>query len=258
MFRSFLSNHQPELLGFSKKRRVLIAILLPLWVFLGFIAAQFLTIGLIQVCKHLGVSFSVLNETLLNACISAFVYLATLLIVIGIPQFTKKYPTTKNELGIGRLPRGTDVLAAPIGFIIYLVLSGILILFVGKIIPSFNADQTQSTGFTNLTQQYEYIAAFLTLVVIAPVAEEFLFRGYLFGKLRKIVPLWLAILITSALFAVIHGQWNVGLDVFVLSIIMCTLREFTGSIWTGVLIHMLKNGIAFYFLFISPLLMFAS
>jgi len=36
---------------------------------------------------------------------------------------------------------------------------------------------------------------------------------------------------------------------------MIALREVTGSIWAGTLLHMLKNGIAFYFLFVNPTLL---
>jgi membrane protease YdiL (CAAX protease family) len=90
------------------------------------------------------------------------------------------------------------------------------------------------------------------LIIVAPVAEEVLFRGYLYGKLRKSVPVWAAIGIVSVLFGSIHGQWNVAIDVFALSIVLCVLREITGSIWAGILLHMVKNGLAFYILFINP------
>jgi membrane protease YdiL (CAAX protease family) len=48
---------------------------------------------------------------------------------------------------------------------------------------------------------------------------------------------------------------NVALDVFILSIVMCGLREMTGSIWAGVVLHMMKNGLAFYLLFINTALL---
>ena len=94
--------------------------------------------------------------------------------------------------------------------------------------------------------------AFLTLVVIAPVAEETIFRGYLLGKLRKFVPVWLAILATSVLFGAVHGAWNLAIDTFALSVVMSLLRQNTGSLWASILLHMTKNGIAFYILFINP------
>jgi hypothetical protein len=98
-------------------------------------------------------------------------------------------------------------------------------------------------------------------VIIAPIAEEVLFRGYLLGKLKKSVPIWLAILITSLLFGAFHlvnsgnYSWNLAIDTFALSIVLCSLRVLTGSIWASILLHMVKNGIAFYLFFISPLLL---
>jgi len=121
--------------------------------------------------------------------------------------------------------------------------------------PWIDVNQVQDTGFSNLGQRYEYILAFLTLVVIAPVAEEAIFRGYLYGKVKKFVPIWVAILATSLLFGFIHGAWNLAIDTFALSIILCILRESTGSIWSSILLHMAKNSIAFYVLFINPLLL---
>jgi membrane protease YdiL (CAAX protease family) len=82
-----------------------------------------------------------------------------------------------------------------------------------------------------------------------------LFRGYLLGKLRKYVPLWAAILVTSLLFGFVHGAWNVGIDVFALSIVLCLLRVWTKTLWAPILLHMLKNAVAFYLLFINPLLL---
>ena len=90
------------------------------------------------------------------------------------------------------------------------------------------------------------------LVIIAPVAEELLFRGYLLGKLRKHAPLWVAILVTSVIFGAIHLAWNVGIDVFALSIVLCVVRVVSGSLWPSIMLHMLKNGLAFYLLFINP------
>ena len=50
-----------------------------------------------------------------------------------------------------------------------------------------------------------------------------------------------------------HGQWNVGINVFAMSIVLCVMREITGSIYSGILLHMLKNMLAFYLLYIATL-----
>ena len=145
-----------------------------------------------------------------------------------------------------------DILLAPAGFIVYFLASALLIFLTTQLLPGFDVEQVQEIGFDNIAQRHEYLMAFITLVIIAPVAEEALFRGYLYGHLRARIPIWLAMVITSAVFGAVHGQLNVAIDTFALSMIMCSLREVTGSIWAGILLHMLKNGLAFYLLFVNP------
>jgi membrane protease YdiL (CAAX protease family) len=175
--------------------------------------------------------------------------------VLLVPLFIKKRRTSRAELGYARLPSWTDILITPAGLVVYLILSSLLMLVVSRFFVKININQPQDVGFSHISQQFEYILAFITLVVIAPVAEETLFRGFLFSKLKKFMPFWAAILITSAIFGAIHGQWDLAIDTFALSVVLCLLREITGSLWASILLHMTKNGIAFYFLFINPLLL---
>jgi uncharacterized protein len=229
------------------------ALLVPALVIGSFLLAQVIVVAVAQLLKLMHVSLAGVDETILNTLVSIVVYGITLALVIIVPRQLKKIRTTPDELGIQRWPTWTDMLLAPPGFIVYIVLSALLTT-VAMWLPWYDASQVQDTGFGHFVARYEYILAFFSLVLLAPLAEEVLFRGYLFGKLKKHVPIWASVLITSLVFAALHGSWNVGVDVFALSIILCLLRLTTGSIWTGVLIHMIKNGIAFYILFISPIL----
>lgn len=225
------------------------------WVVTGFVLASLLVLVISQLLIAFGVPVDQLNESVLNTAAAGLVYLLSALIVIGGPQVVRGFRTSRRELGLARLPRWQDIGLAPAGFIVYFIATSIVTTIVAALVPSFNLNETQDVGFTNLTLHYEYILAFLTLVVLAPVAEEVLFRGYLYGKLRGWAPIWAAAIMTSIVFGVVHGQWNVGVDVFVLSLVMCGLREMTGGIWAGILLHMLKNGLAFYILFINPTLL---
>jgi hypothetical protein len=232
-----------------------LAVLIPGWVLIGFGLAREFLFAVIQTFAYLGVPFDAMNKTVLNFMLAACIYILSVVIVIGVPWWVKKYKTSREELGLTRLPSWMDILLAPAAGVFYIICSIALLAFVKAYVPEIDLDQVQETGFSNLNSQYELILAFITLIIIAPVFEEVLFRGYLYGKLRKAVPIWLAILIVSVVFAVVHGQWNVALDVFVLSIVLCILREMTGNIWAGILLHMCKNGLAFYFLFVNPVLL---
>ena len=228
------------------------AAILPLWVFAVFILVQLILGLILTLALQLGVSEESLSGPLFNTVATAVIYMATLILAIGVPMWTKKQRVTLTEIGLHRLPNWADLGMAPIGFIAYFILSGIFIALTPSLLPFVDLNQVQDTGFSGLTGRPEYILAFLSLVVIAPIAEEIIFRGYLLGKLRKYTPLWVSILITSLLFALVHFAWNVGIDVFALSIVLCLLRVWSKSLWPSILLHMLKNFVAFYLLFINP------
>jgi len=236
-----------------KKFKWWVIIVFPVWVLIGFLLAQLLVSGVWRLMYQLGAPLDLINQSLANAIFATILYTVALLIVIGLPLIVKKIRINRTELGLVKLPTWTDIVITPAGLIVYLILSSVLMLVLTKIFPWININQVQDVGFNNLSQRYEFILAFVTLVVIAPVAEELLFRGYLFGKLKKYVPVWVAILATSLVFGAVHGQWALAIDTFALSAILCLLRQTTGSLWPSILLHMTKNAIAYYILFINPM-----
>ncbi|MBC7459134.1 CPBP family intramembrane metalloprotease [Candidatus Saccharibacteria bacterium] len=230
-------------------------LVLPLWVLAGFVFAQVI-VGLVLVLLRLmGITFEGVNDAIVSTAIAAVSYVLAITLVVGLPWVIKKQRTSAQELGLGSPPTWIDLLLAPTGFVVYIILTAIFSFVAMQFLTFVDYDQTQAVGFAGLNQQYEFVLAFISLVIVAPVAEEVLFRGYLLGKLRKHLPLWGAILVTSLLFAAVHLQWNVAIDVFALSLVLCVLRVISKSLWPSILLHMIKNGIAFYFLFINPLLL---
>lgn len=172
---------------------------------------------------------------------------------------SKIAPTAVNreELGLKGLPTWTDIGLAPVGFIVATLLAaGLVAIF--SIFPWFDAEQVQEVGFSFYLTGVERIVAFLILVVVAPIAEELIFRGWLYGKLRPMLSekmsdrasMIISIFLVSLLFGIVHMQWNVGVNVFAMSIVLCGLREITGTIYAGILMHMIKNGVAFFLLYV--------
>ena len=231
-----------------------LALVLPVWVYASFLLSQIILTVIIGALDAVGVDFRGVNQAIITTVGGGIIYVLTVVLTIWLPWLIKKSKTTREELGLTRLPEWLDLLLAPAGFFVYLILSGVLAL-LATLLPFVNPEQIQDTGFSQISQQYEFALAFIMLIIIAPVAEEILFRGYLLGKLRQHVPVWLAIIITSVLFGIVHGAWNVGIDVFALSIVLCLLRILTKSLWPSILLHMLKNSVAFYLLFINPTLL---
>ena len=162
-----------------------------------------------------------------------------------------------HELGLKDLPTWSDIGLALVSYVAYLVLAMVLTSLF-SVFPWFNSNEAQNVGFGMFMSRQELILAFFSTVVITPIIEEMIFRGFLYGKLREVLAgkisnlasIIISVVLTSALFGLMHGQWNVGVDVFGLSVILCLLREITGTIHAGILLHILKNGIAFYLVFV--------
>lgn len=223
------------------------------WVALAFVLAYILLIATAWVLRQtVGPLTQYMSVNLAGVLLNFILYGYMIAIIIGVPRLLAKKRVSLKTLGIAKPPRLRDIPVSIIGMIGYYVAAAALLIAVIKLVPGFDAGQEQDVGVSNLLPGIEMYFAFALLVIIVPFVEELIFRGYLFGNFERIgVPVWVAILVTSALFGLAHMQWNVGLNVFVLSIFMCLARQYTGSIWAGVLMHMIKNGIAFYLLFVA-------
>jgi membrane protease YdiL (CAAX protease family) len=84
--------------------------------------------------------------------------------------------------------------------------------------------------------------------VLAPVCEEFLFRGFIFGALRNWRGPWPAAILTGVLFGGVHAGSAPAADLVplaVLGVVLCVLYERTGSLYPCIGLHALNNSIAF-------------
>jgi len=91
------------------------------------------------------------------------------------------------------------------------------------------------------------LSAALTCVV-APIGEEFLFRGYIFTALRNWRGPWTSAVITGLLFGLVHLGSAPLLDLVPLAVLgfaLCLLYRRTGSLYPCIALHSLNNSIAF-------------
>ena len=239
-----------------------------LWTFSSVILSQ-LVVGYIMLFILGPKTFS---QPAITALYSALSYSLAMILVLTVPaKIAHRHQSMHNkqaiaqerklvdyrELGLHKWPTWTDIGLAPVGYIVYLVLAaGLTAIF--SLFPWFDAGEVQEVGFSYYLTGGDRLVAFLTLVVVAPIAEEIIFRGWLYGRTREKllkkysnkISVVISIILVSLLFGIVHMQWNVGISVFALSLVLCALREITGTIHAGILLHMLKNGIAFYLLFV--------
>jgi membrane protease YdiL (CAAX protease family) len=180
-----------------------------------------------------------------------FVLFSDALMLLGLWLFLRARRNGFGQLGFGRKPAVRDAGYALAGYAVYFIAFFVVAAFIVPMI-GINTEQRQELGFDNLFTQAEKIMGLVALVLLPPFIEETIFRGFLFTGLRKKMTfVWVAV-ITSAFFASphllasSHGLlWVAGIDTFILSLVLCYLRERTGALWAPIAVHAIKNAIAF-------------
>lgn len=226
------------------------------WVLATFIFAQ-LFVGTLYGGLLLYIpSLAAANESVVNTTFAVVGYGLGLVLAIGMP-YVWKSSISKRLLGVDRAISWRDIgfslLAAPIYLVITYTISSVVV----ALWPALNSYDNQDLLFELTSSRSELLLVFFTLVILAPLAEELLFRGYLQGKLQNFLRIRWAVVLSALVFGVMHIfgtelQLMVALDTFALGLVLATLRAQTGAIWSGVLLHAMKNGLAFYLLFINP------
>lgn len=186
----------------------------------------------------------------------AYILLAEVFAIGLIFQLLKRARIMRARIGWVK-PAWRDIGWALIGYGIYFLVYLVVIILAQKVLPSLDVDQEQQVGFETARTTIQLFMTFFSLVVLPPIAEEIVFRGYLFTSLRAKYNFRSSTTITSILFGIAHLQfgagapllWVAAIDTFILSCFLCYLRERTGSLWAPILLHALKNAVAFTILF---------
>jgi hypothetical protein len=96
-----------------------------------------------------------------------------------------------------------------------------------------------------------FLLTLLVGAVIAPLAEEIFFRGFMYGGLRARLGVRWAIIVTALFFAALHFSWEFLIPILILGIFLALLYELTGSLYPGMILHVSNNLIALIAYFIA-------
>lgn len=99
--------------------------------------------------------------------------------------------------------------------------------------------------FSNQTQEQllasQLAVQIIGLGILVPVAEELIFRGLLYARIRRTLPVWASVLTASVIFALYHGNMIQILFAFPMAIILTLLYEKGKWISYPILFHMGVN-----------------
>lgn len=182
-------------------------------------------------------------STLLQNLICVLVPLIRIGLVRREPLSTLGF-TTQNwlrNIGIGL---GIGVIA--------LGLNVVLSLFFSQVL---GMEQDQSAQFGQLLRPGDIFGQALfaiIAIVLAPIGEETLFRGYIFNGLRQgggNGRLVLAYVVSAGLFSAVHllnvtqGQLALVVPIFVVGLVLAAAMHLTGSIIPGIIAHAFNNSL---------------
>lgn len=97
-------------------------------------------------------------------------------------------------------------------------------------------------------QQHQLVWHGMATILIAPVAEELIFRGILYPAIKQHGYHKLALWGTSLIFALIHGSLALVVPLTVLAIILTLLYETTRNLLSAIVTHCLFNAVNFFIL----------
>ena len=117
-----------------------------------------------------------------------------------------------------------------------------------------DTNQVQEIGIDSPGTNSNLLAVFLMIVVLPPISEEILFRGFLYNKLSKYSSVGVSYVLTSVLFGIAHLEygnlnWIAAVDTMLFSGFLIYISQRHQSLYSAMLMHALKNGIAFMILF---------
>ena len=148
-----------------------------------------------------------------------------------------------SVFGLDRMPVGRSLLLG-----IALLISALPLVFAVDYVASILLKANPTTDaqeviqiFENASSGAQRIPIIVLAVVVAPVAEELAFRGYIYGVIKRYVGAIPALVLSGILFALIHGNLPSFFPLLVLASVFALAYELSGSLLVPMTMHALFN-----------------
>ena len=97
----------------------------------------------------------------------------------------------------------------------------------------------------------DWYMALIAIAIIAPIVEEFCFRGFVYNGYRYDGARLSAVFMSALMFAFMHMNFNQAAYAFVIGIAFAFIYEATGSLWSSFICHSLFNAESVILMFIA-------
>lgn len=151
-----------------------------------------------------------------------------------------------DSLDIERYPRTPIRHIRIIDYLLVIVLGVFANFLISAVITGFQLEQYFPV-YTDLIESITMAPIWMQLItvgIVAPVAEEYLMRALVLGRLRRFMPVWAAVLIQAVLFGVIHMNVLQGIYAAALGILLGYLYVKYNSLTTCIAMHIVINSMS--------------
>lgn len=182
-----------------------------------------------------------------------FNFLVTVLTAAGMlllakldSSFSKKPLIKIKKLGADQVVALIVIAFGMLGFVTtYIIVADKISAYIDSLRQSVEEYREAVDRYSDVSQDivpvWDSIIYVFTLCFIVPVAEELVFRGIVFGQLRKGFGPWVSILISAVVFGLMHGSdIHIGYAL-VCGLIIAACYYLTDSLIASIILHMIFN-----------------
>ncbi len=217
--------------------------------FIGYVM-QFFEAGIFRV---IGIKRP--DEKLATVVTSTVMDVTAVLVVLFF--VVEKFKSGIAGLGVTFKNLWRDVRIGIAGYVTLLPILALIMIIVLSALELIKYDQAASPA---LELFYEHgrpkLLLVLTVLVtfLGPVAEELFFRGFAYPVLRKRIGIKWAMILVSAVFALLHLNVIAFFPIFALGLLLAYLYEKTGSLMPSITVHVIHNTAVVFFVYLYKLI----
>ena len=163
-------------------------------------------------------------------------------IVVFLLIYRSRKKNVKAELQIVKTSKSNIIIGIGLGISAWLFNTGFISLVqeVGLLKEHFSIMENMLAPLS----EGSILISLLTVGIVAPFTEEFIFRGVIFKTLNKNISILGTIIIQALFFGIFHGNLIQGIYATLLGLVLGYITYRTRSLWPSIIIHIINNTIA--------------
>ncbi len=164
------------------------------------------------------------------------------MIILAVPVLYAWYMKADfKKLFSLKVPKVKHILAGICMWLGIWLLEQVVLVSLSQWFPSL---METSEELNSVIVDAGFISAFIVVGICPAIAEEFAFRGFLFGTLKDKWKPWLAIVVSAQLFGAYHMNLLQFVGGTMMGIGLAYVAYMSGSIWIGAIMHFINNGLS--------------